>query len=85
MVRMILMYAINLYVFIVIAWAILSWFNKGSGVVNDIYQALDKIVAPFVDIFRRFIPATGGMDFSPLIAIIVLQLVGRLLVGFIPF
>jgi YggT family protein len=83
--RTILMYAINFYVLIIVAWAILSWFNKGSGVVNDIYQALDKIVSPFVDIFRRFIPTAGGMDFSPFIAIIVLQIVGRMLVGLLPF
>jgi YggT family protein len=72
---------INIYVLVIIAWAILSWFNQGRGLVSDIYNALDKIVSPYVDIFRRFIPRAGGMDFSPFVAIIVLQLFSRLLLG----
>ena len=72
---------INIYILIVVVWAVLSWFNQGRGLVSDIYNALDKIVSPYVDIFRRFIPRAGGMDFSPLVAIIVLQVFGRLLVG----
>jgi YggT family protein len=72
---------INIYVLVIIAWAILSWFNQGRGMVSDIYNALDKIVSPYVDIFRRFIPRAGGMDFSPFVAIIVLQVFRMLLVG----
>jgi YggT family protein len=70
---------VQFYVLIIIVWALISWFNKGAGLVNDVYQALDKLVKPFVDIFRKFIPAAGGMDFSPLIAILVLQIVARFL------
>jgi YggT family protein len=70
---------LQFYVIIIVVWAILSWFNKGGGLVNDIYNILDKIVSPYVNLFRRFIPSAGGMDFSPLIAIILLQVVGRLL------
>jgi uncharacterized protein YggT (Ycf19 family) len=69
----------QLYMFVIVVWAILSWFNKGKGLVNDVYQVLDKIVSPFVGLFRRFIPTAGGMDFSPLIAIILLQVVLRFL------
>jgi YggT family protein len=70
---------VQFYVIIIIAWAILSWFNKGRGAVSDIYDILDKLVSPYVNLFRRFIPSAGGMDFSPLIAIILLQVVARLL------
>ena len=83
--KTILVYAVNFYVLIIIAWTILSWFNKGTGLVHDIYQALDKICSPYVDLFRRFLPTAGGLDFSPFIAIIVLQILVRLLVGFLPF
>jgi YggT family protein len=34
-----------------------------------------------MDLFRRFIPTAGGMDFSPIVAIIVLQVVARLIVN----
>jgi YggT family protein len=32
-----------------------------------------------VRIFKRFIPPLGGMDFSPLVALVVLQIVARFL------
>jgi YggT family protein len=70
---------VQLYVIIIIVWAVLSWFNKGKGLISDIYDILDRIVSPYVNLFRRFIPSAGGMDFSPLIAIILLQVVARLL------
>jgi uncharacterized protein YggT (Ycf19 family) len=71
---------VQFYVLIIIVWAIISWFNRGSGLANDIYQILDKIVSPYINLFRRFIPSAGGLDFSPLIAIILLQVVLRVLV-----
>jgi uncharacterized protein YggT (Ycf19 family) len=77
---MILSTVIQFYVILIVVWAVLSWFNQqGSGFVNEIYVLLDRIVEPFVGLFRRFIPTMGGLDFSPLIAIIVLQIVFRLL------
>jgi YggT family protein len=71
---------VQFYVILIVIWAILSWFNQGKGVVNDIYGALDRIISPYVNLFRKFIPSAGGMDFSPFIAIILLQIVVRFLV-----
>jgi uncharacterized protein YggT (Ycf19 family) len=68
----------QLYMFVIVVWAVLSWFNQGKGLVNDVHQVLDKIVSPYVGLFRRFIPTAGGMDFSPLVAIILLQVALRL-------
>jgi uncharacterized protein YggT (Ycf19 family) len=70
---------VQFYVILIIVWAVLSWFNKGEGTVSDIYNILDKVVSPFIDLFRRFIPSGGGIDFSPFIAIILLQIVARLI------
>jgi uncharacterized protein YggT (Ycf19 family) len=42
---------------------------------------LATIVEPYLGVFRRFIPAFGGMDFSPLAAILVLQFVNVGLAG----
>ncbi|MDR1184739.1 MAG: YggT family protein [Coriobacteriales bacterium] len=78
---MVLQAFVQFYVLLIIVWAVLSWFNKGVGAVNDIYQILDRIVSPYINLFRRFIPAAGGMDFSPLIAIIVLQVLLQFLVS----
>ena len=81
MLALILNSAITLYCIVIFAWAILSWFKDSNKVARDIYKALDVIVAPYVDIFRRLIKPMGGMDLSPFIALIVLQLVGRFVVG----
>ena len=43
----------------------------------DVYRVLGSLVEPYLGLFRRFIPPMGGMDFSPLVAILVLQFVVR--------
>lgn len=71
--------AINCYSMVIVFWVVLSWFRTAHKTVNDIYKVLDKIVAPYVNIFRKIIPTVGGLDFSPMIALIVLQAVVWLL------
>jgi YggT family protein len=41
---------------------------------------LDRLADPFVQPFRRILPPVGGLDFSIMAALIVIQLVGQLLV-----
>ena len=72
---------INLYVLIIFVWAVLSWFRGRGGFVNDAYRALDKIVGPLVKPLRKIIPVAGGMDFSPFVAILLLQLIARILIS----
>ncbi len=57
--------------------AILSWFSPGPNntLVNILYQVTEPILAPL----RRIIPRVGLLDLSPLVAIILLQLVTYLL------
>jgi YggT family protein len=42
---------------------------------------LRDVAEPYLKVFRRFIPPIGAFDFSPMIAIIVLYIVRRLIVG----
>ena len=42
-------------------------------------MALAQIVEPFLNLFRRFLPPFGGMDFSPVVAFFVLAFVERLI------
>ncbi len=42
---------------------------------------LRDVCEPFLRIFRRVLPAFGGLDFSPLLAIVTLQLLNSLVVG----
>ena len=61
--------------FLLIARVVLSWTNPrgGGGLVAFIYQATEPILAPI----RRVLPPTGGIDWSPLIAMLVLGAVVR--------
>jgi len=77
----VLVQLINLYGIMIFVWAIFSWFDHSRGILAEIYRVLDTLVGPFVGLFKRFIPSTGGIDFSPFIAILLLQLVSRLLIS----
>ncbi len=69
-----------LYTLMILVWAIFSWFDHSRGILNDIYGVLDKFVGPYVRLFRRLIPSLGGIDLSPFIAFIVLQVVVQFLI-----
>jgi YggT family protein len=51
-----------------------------SRVTNAVLQFLRDTCEPFLRLFRRLIPGIGGIDFSPILAIITLQIVNRVLV-----
>ncbi|WP_373578948.1 YggT family protein [Parafannyhessea umbonata] len=70
---------LNFYEMLIFVQVLLSWFvSSGNRFVVDVYGALSTLVDPFVNLFRRFIPPIAGLDWSPFIAILVLQLVQRL-------
>ncbi|HEX5040638.1 MAG TPA: YggT family protein [Candidatus Limnocylindria bacterium] len=60
---------------LLIARVVLSWTNPtgGGGIVAFIYQVTEPILAPI----RRVLPPTGGIDWSPLIAMLVIGAVVR--------
>ena len=72
----------DFYQVLIVIWAILSWFPMPrEGVLSDIVGAIDSIVSPYINLFRRIIPPFGGIDFSPIAAIVVLQLIRRFAIG----
>jgi YggT family protein len=52
------------------------WSDAVLGFLRDVSE-------PYLRIFRRFIPPIGAIDFSPLIAILVLRIGGGIVVGLI--
>lgn len=75
------------YIILVITMAIfarivLSWFmiNPRSGFVVSIYQVLFQITEPILGPLRRIIPTIGMFDISPIVAIILLQIIGQVLI-----
>ena len=67
---------VRFYLWLIVAYVLMSWFPM-RGVLADIQQVLGSIVEPYLGIFRRFIPPIGAVDISPIIAILVLQLVAN--------
>ena len=64
--------------FLLIARVVLSWTSPrgGGGLVAFVYQATEPILAPI----RRVLPPTGGMDWSPLVAMLILGVIVRVAV-----
>ena len=64
-----LRYSLYILMFAVIVQAVLSWVNPYTPVA----PAFDTITRPFLRPLRRFIPPLGGVDLTPLILIVLLQ------------
>ena len=67
---------LQLMVLVVIIQTILTYFMSPY---EPIRRTLDRIVNPFLLPIQRIIPPLGGLDFSPLILIIILQLIDMLI------
>jgi len=63
---------LNIFVYAVFARAILSWFNQGG--FNAATSILTSLTEPLLNTCRKFIPDLGGIDLSPLAALMFLQL-----------
>lgn len=63
---------INVFVFAVFARALLSWFDSGN--YNPASSLLQSLTEPLLNVCRKIIPDLAGMDLSPLIALVALQL-----------
>jgi YggT family protein len=71
---------LNIYFALLIIRILLSWFPNVNW-MNQPFAALSQLTDPYLNIFRSFIPPLGGIDFSPILAIFLLQLVARALQG----
>jgi len=57
--------------------AILSWFSPRP--TNQLVLILDRVTEPLLAPLRRIIPRAGRVDLTPLVAILLLQLIASLL------
>lgn len=73
---------ISLIVFLltllIIVKVILSYFVPPF---HQVREVIDRLVDPMLAPIRRIMPSTGGLDFSPMVLILIIQLVGRLILG----
>jgi YggT family protein len=78
---------LNILMWIIIIQVVLSWLlafhvlNTNSQGVRTIALAIDRITAPLYRPIRRMLPDFGGIDFSPLVILILIQVIKKLLAG----
>ncbi|MCC7346162.1 MAG: YggT family protein [Variibacter sp.] len=71
-------YLLTLYVYILIAMAVLSWLiafnvvNMRHPVVDTIGRVLYRLTEPVLAPIRRRLPSMGGIDLSPVIVILII-------------
>ena len=68
---------------------LMSWFTRipYNTVLNAVLEFVRETTDPYLNLFRRFVPMVrigpGALDLSPIVAIIVLQIVAQIVVGII--
>ena len=73
--------------YIIIAQAILSWLvafnviNTHNDFVRQVLYALDRLTDPLYRPIRRILPDFGGIDFSPMVVLLILFALRTLLGG----
>jgi YggT family protein len=70
-------YLFQLYSFVILARVLMSWVQVDpySPLARTIFNLTEPVLQPI----RNLLPPASGLDFSPIIAIILLQIVGQIL------
>ena len=82
----VLMPATNIYTWIIIASAVVSWLvafnvvNTRNDVVRTIWETLYRITEPALRPIRNLLPNLGGIDVSPIILLLVIFFLQRVIV-----
>lgn len=83
---------LQLYVYVIIAWAILSWLvafnvvNRYNEVVRSIWNFVSAVTEPLLNPIRNIIPSFGGIDISPVILLLGIFFIQRVIEEYIyPF
>jgi uncharacterized protein YggT (Ycf19 family) len=80
---------VNVYILLIIAYILSSMFFAFGGRLpyarwsSAVLGFLRDVCEPYVGFFRRFIPPLGPIDLSPIIAIVLLRIVGSIVAGLI--
>ena len=76
---------LQLYWWVIIAAAIFSWLyafhivNPSNQVVGTIGRMLYQLTEPALRPIRRYVPAFGGLDITPIILLLIIFLIQRII------
>jgi YggT family protein len=82
---------LGLYLTVIIVGAVMSWLvafdviNLRNKLVSTVYDLCDRLTTPALAPIRKVIPNLGGVDLSPVVLIIGIQMLQRFAVPLIPF
>lgn len=79
LVRQFLFFALKLYSYLLLGRIIMSWFSVDW--YSMPWRILHDLTEPVLGPFRKLIPPIGGMDFSPMIVFMVIQVLQMVLAG----
>lgn len=85
----IVLLVLQIYIWLLIAAAILSWLvafnvvNTRNQVVSTIGEFLYRITEPVLRPIRNMLPNLGGIDVSPVILILIILLLENIIVRYI--
>ncbi len=73
---------LQLYSLVMLARVLMSWIplDRSNPTINSIVQFIHDITEPVLAPVRNALPPAGGIDFSPMIVLVGIQLLARLLV-----
>ncbi len=85
----IVLIVLNLYTWVVIIGAILSWLiafgvvNMRNDLVRSAWNLFLALTEPFLRPIRNFLPSTGGIDLSPIVLLLGIMLLERIIIYYI--
>ena len=85
----VLLVVLNLYWWIIIASAVLSWLiafnvvNTRNDVVRAVWDFVNRITEPVLRPIRSVLPNLGGIDVSPIIVLLIILLIQRIILYYI--
>ena len=85
----VILIALQIYVWLLIAAAILSWLiafnvvNTRNQFVSAVSEFLYRITEPVLAPIRNVLPNLGGLDISPIILILIIMFIERVITYYI--
>jgi YggT family protein len=85
----VILLALQLYTYLIVASAILSWLvafnvvNTRNNFVRSIWTFLDAVTEPVLRPIRNILPNLGGVDISPIILILLIIFIQNLIVDYL--
>ena len=73
---------LNLYATVIFVYIVMSWFvTNAQGPLRELYRGLSLVCEPYLSVFRRLMRpimvGSAGLDFSPIVALFVLQIIAN--------